>query len=259
MRLDDVEVKVNVDSGETSRAVALLDLPGVPPWKIYFVEDVTTGLGMTTPLKEQNLIIRARQKTKGKDDVTVKFRPGRRSQLTNRWLAVTKISDDDLDAEFKVEEDWAGVARTLAISLTSDRPHGLVAAAAQNNDVAALLTQKQKELIDQCAGVPVNLDVLTVLPPVSAMRWPTFSVPGPGHTALSVRAERWTVGDLDFLELSIAVGVAVAEEAQAALETFLKSKGLDPTKGESKTTQVLRLLVSQAAGIARGEVPHDPS
>lgn len=40
--------------------------------------------------------MRARQKAKGKDDVTVKFRPGRRSQLTDSWLAVTKTADGNL-------------------------------------------------------------------------------------------------------------------------------------------------------------------
>jgi hypothetical protein len=62
-----------------------------------------------------------------------------------------------------------------------------------------------------------------------------------------VRAERWIVGALDFIELSIAVGVEAAEEAQTALEDFLLSKGLHPAVDEAKTSQVLRLLVAEAA------------
>src|SRR6476620_10088712 len=220
-------------------AVRILGLPAVPPWQIFFVEDVTTPLGSIIPLSDHGLLIRARQKTKGNDDVTVKFRPGRRSQLSNAWLATTKTPDGDLKAELKIEQDWAGARRTLAISLTSDRPDGLVAAAIAARNVSALLTQDQKKLIDQCAGVGVNLDVLTVLPAVSA--------PGPAGSALSVRAERWFVGALDFIELSIAVGVEAAEEAQTALEDFLLSKGLQPAVDEAKTSQVLRLLVAQAA------------
>ena len=247
MRLDGVEVKVNVEGEQTMSAVRILGLPAVPPWQIFFVEDVTTPLGSIIPLSDHGLIIRARQKTKGNDDVTVKFRPGRRSQLSNAWLATTKTTDGDLKAELKIEQDWAGARRTLAISLTSDRPDGLVAAAIAARNVSALLTQDQKKLIDQCAGVGVNLDVLTVLPAVSAMRWPTFSAPGPAGSALSVRAERWFVGALDFIELSIAVGVEAAEEAQTALEDFLLSKGLQPAVDEAKTSQVLRLLVAEAA------------
>ena len=79
------------------------------------------------------------------------------------------------------------------------------------------------------------------------MRWPTFAVPGPGGPALDVRAERWTVHDLDFLELSIAVGVEMAQAAQAALIAFVERKGLQPSAGEAKTSQVLQRLVAEAA------------
>ena len=248
MRLDDVEVKVSLDSDQTAKAVRTLDLADVTPWKIFFVEDITAGLCSATPLLDQHLIVRARQKTRGKDDVTVKFRPGRRSQLTDSWLAVTTTRDEGLDSELKVEEDWAGERRVLSISLTAERPDGLVAAAsAGERSVRALLTHDQERLIDECAGTLVNLAALTVLPAVSAMRWPTFAVPGPGGPALDVRAERWTFHELDFLELSIAVDVEAAPTAQAALIAFVEGKGLQLSAGEAKTTQVLQQLVAEAA------------
>jgi hypothetical protein len=247
MRLDGVEVKVSLDSDQTAEAVRVLDLADVTPWKIFFVEDITTGLCSATPLLDQHLIVRARQKTKGKDDVTVKFRPGRRSQLTDSWLARTKDTDGDLDSELKVEEDWAG-ERKLSISLTAERPKGLVAAvAAGERGVDALLAHDQRRLIDECAGTLVNLAALTMLPAVSAMRWPTFAVPGPGGSAMDVRAERWTVLDLDFLELSIAVEVQAAQAAQGALIAFVEGKGLQSSVGEAKTNQVLQRLVAEAA------------
>ena len=248
MRLDGVEVKVSLDSDQTAEAVQALNLADVTPWKIFFVEDITTGLCSATPLLDQHLIVRARQKTKGKDDVTVKFRPGRRSQLTDSWLATTKDTDGDLDSELKVEEDWAGERRVLSISLTVDRPKGLVAAvAARERGVDALLANDQRRLIDECAGTLVNLTALTMLPAVSAIRWPTFAALGPGGSAMDVRAERWTVHDLDFLELSIAVEVQAAQAAQAALMAFVQGKGLQPSVGEAKTTQVLQRLVAEAA------------
>jgi predicted nucleic acid-binding protein len=248
MRLDGVEVKVSLDSDQTAEAVRALDLADVRPWRIFFVEDVTTGLCSGTPLLDQHLVVRARQKTKGKDDVTVKFRPGRRSQLTDSWLATTRTADGNLDAELKVEEDWAGERRVLSISLTAERPNDLVAAAAAGErGIGALLTHDQRRLVDECAGTFVNLTALTMLPAVSAMRWPTFTVPGPAGPALDVRAERWTVQDLDFLELSIAVEVQAAQAAQAALLAFVEGKGLQPSGGEAKTTQVLQRLVTQVA------------
>jgi hypothetical protein len=247
MRLDGVEVKVSLDGDQVAKAVQALDLADVPPWKIFFVEDVTTRLCSSTPRLEEHRILRARQKTKSKNDVTVKFRPGRRSQLTDSWLATTEIADGDLESELKVEEDWAG-ERLLSISLTAERPKGLVAAvAAGEQDVGALLTGDQRRLIDECAGTFVNLAVLTLLPAVSAMRWPTFAVPGPGGPALDVRAERWTVHELDFLELSIAVEVEAAEAAQAALIAFIESKGLHQSVDKPKTSQVLQRLVTEVA------------
>ncbi len=248
MRLDGVEVKVNVDADQTQTAVQVLHLPDVAPWRIYFIEDVVPGLTSSTPLLDHHhLIIRARRKTQGTDDVTVKFRPARRSQLGSRWLAMKKARDGDLRSELKVEEDWAAGRRSLGISLTAERPDGLVAAAADDEGgVSALLTQDQRELIEQCAGARVNLDVLSPLPAVSAMRWPAFVVPGPGED-LNVRAERWTIQSLDFLELSIAVDVDRARASQEALEYFVASKGLRAATGEAKTSQVMQLLVATAA------------
>jgi hypothetical protein len=244
MRLDGVEVKVSLDGTQTATAVRALDLADAPAWKIFFVEDVTTGLCSLTPLLDRQLILRARQKTKGKDDVTVKFRPGRRSQLSDSWLATTKTAEGEL----KVEQDWAGERRSLAISLTAERPKDLVAAvAAGDRGVDALLSEDQERLVDECAGSIVNLAALTMLPPVSALRWPTFAVSQPGHPALDVRAERWTFDDLDFLELSISVDVAGAQAAQAALDAFVEHQGLRSSTGEAKTTQVMRRLVAAAA------------
>ena len=136
----------------------------------------------------------------------------------------------------------------LSLSLTAERPKGLVAAvAAGDSDLSTLLTSDQRRLIDECAGTFVNLAALTMLPPVSAMRWPTFAAPGPDGSALDVRAERWTVHDLDFLELSISVEVQAAQAAQAALIAFVEHNGLQPSAGEAKTTQVLQRLVAEAA------------
>jgi hypothetical protein len=249
MRLDGVEVKLTLDDAETARAVQALGLPETAPWQIFFVEDVMTGLPSATPLLDEKLIIRARRKTHGKDDVTVKLRPGRRSQLTAPWLEVTKTKARGLETELKVEQDWTAQRRTLSISLTAERPDGLVESVASGRGVEKLLTTEQKRFVDQCAAVRVNVEALSLLPAVSAQRWPTFSAPG-GASELQVRAERWTVQDLDFLELSVVAEVEQAEESQAALETFVASKGLTPAAGEAKTTQVLKVLMAQAVRTA---------
>lgn len=247
MRLDGVEVKVSLGADQTAQALQALDLADRPPWRVFFVEDVTVGLCRSTPLLDQHLIVRARQKARGKDDVTVKFRPGRRSQLSDRWLGMTKTTKGELTSEFKVEQDWAGERRVLALSLTAERPDGLVAdVASGERSIDRLLTGEQEELVAECAGVSVNLSTLSMLSPVTAVRWPTFSAPGPGPD-LDVRAERWTVEDLDFLELSIAVDVAIAEASQAALVAFVEGAGLSAGLPEAKTSLVLQRLVARAA------------
>ena len=75
MRLDGLGLKVSLDRDQTAAAVQALDLADGALWKVYFVEDVTSGLCSATRLLDQHQIVRAREKTKGKDDVTVKFRP----------------------------------------------------------------------------------------------------------------------------------------------------------------------------------------
>jgi hypothetical protein len=47
--------------------------------------------------------------------------------------------------------------------------------------------------------------------------------------------------------LSIAVEVQAAQAAQAALIAFVQGKGLQPSAGEAKTSQVLQRLVAEAA------------
>jgi hypothetical protein len=78
---------------------------------------------------------------------------------------------------------------------------------------------------------------------VTATRWASVeSVPA----GLDVRAERWTVGKLDFLELSTVAGVGEAQATQDLLVGFVRSRGIDAPPGqETKTRQVLQHLVER--------------
>jgi hypothetical protein len=246
MRLDGVEIKATIAGDATPQAIRALGLPaGKPPWDIYFCEDVTVGLAAATPLLDAGVVLRARAKPGGKDDTTTKLRPCRRSQLTDHWLAAGK--DDDW--EFKVEADWAGSRRALAASLTADRRNGIVAAVGRGErPVEDLFIDEQLAYLRDCAGIAINLATLTVLPPVTATRW--GSVEGtPG--GLDLRAERWTVEDLDFLELSAVVPVDEAPAALRQLAGFVESLDVGaPPDQETKTRQVLQHLVERV--LARG-------
>lgn len=241
MRIDGAEIKVTFSDAQTEDAIRALELPEGNPWQIYFCEDVTEGVSPGTPLLDAGVILRARDKPGGNSDTTVKLRPCRRSQLTDHWLATKK----DGDQELKVEADWAGDRRVLAASLSADREENLVARVVrERKDVTDLYTAEQRDFARDCAAVSFNFATLTVLPAVTAVRWKTVEAAPAG---LGLRAERWTVGDLDFLELSAVAGLDEAPAEQAALAAYVRSLGL-PTAPEqqAKTGQVLQLLVRLA-------------
>jgi hypothetical protein len=76
------------------------------------------------------------------------------------------------------------------------------------------------------------------------VRWKTVKAAPPG---LDLRAERWTVGGLDFLELSTVAGIDEAPARQAALAEYVRSLGVPVgADQEAKTGQVLRVLVRLA-------------
>jgi hypothetical protein len=60
-----------------------------------------------------------------------------------------------------------------------------------------------------------------------------------------VRAERWTVEHLDFLELSVVAPLAEAPRQQRLLEQAVRERGLSPDLAAgSKTGSVLETLVA---------------
>jgi hypothetical protein len=244
MRLDGVEIKVTLAGDQTQSALRALGLPSDrPAWRIYFCEDVAVGAAPGTPLLDLGVILRARDKSRGEADTTVKLRPCRRSQLTGDWLNTRK---DDLDKrddwEFKVEADWSGERRVLAASCSAERGEGVVRDAGSESSVKELFRAKQVDFLHDCADVHVNLDALTVLPAVTASRWKDVEAAPP---ELGVRAERWTVDHLDFLELSVVADIDDAHARQAALARFVTSLDLAVDQGQqSKTKQVLRHLVA---------------
>jgi hypothetical protein len=243
MRLDGVEIKVSFSRDQTPTAVRALNLPPPPPlWQIYFCEDVNPG-APTTPLLDLNVIIRARVRPDDDDDVTIKLRPCRSSQFTDRWLEDTK--------KLKVEADWAGNRHVLAASHTEKPQKSVIPAVeAKQRPFTDLFTDQQLDFLADCADASINLGTLTVLPPVAAARWGKKVIVGPPE--LELRAERWTVDNLDFLELSAVAAVKDASAKQAAILDFVNSLGLSvPEDQEPKTRQVLNHLVRNSLRRAR--------
>jgi hypothetical protein len=244
MRLDSVEVKVTIAGEGVGAAVDALGLPADrPEWGVYFCEDVARLTSPHTPLLDAGVILRARVRSPRKGDVTVKLRPGRRSQLTRKWLD----AEDTDDTKFKIEADWAGQNKVLAVSYTADRLRDLISEVhGKTRSVSELLTDDQREFLAECADIHIKLDQLTLLGIISARRWDSLPA---GPEALGIRAERWTLegsaGRLDFLELSIAPPVDVAGAQQVEFEKFVRDQGLVPEAAQvPKTSRVLRALAA---------------
>jgi hypothetical protein len=237
MRLDGVEIKVSLSDRQVAKALESLELDGNgEPRRVGFIEDTTVGVEL--PLFHQGVVLRVRQIEDGDDDATVKLRPCRRSQLTEGWLGAEKGDGWKL----RVEEDWAGARRTLAVSCVADLPERRLAAAWEGKEpVGRLFCGGQWRFLADCAGTPVNLDALTLLAPVAATRWEDVRV----EDVEDVVVERWTVGELDFLELSLKKDtVEEARAAQAGLEQAMGVLGLArDDEHASKTERVLAHLV----------------
>lgn len=231
-----VEIKVTV-SGAIKQAVKALDLDKGTNREIWFLDDLTPGVRPTLPLFAAGVVLRLR--TGGnKADSTVKLRPCRRTQLVSRWARPFETDD----FEFRIEADWAGKRRSLAASAVAEIDPDLIkSVTTSGNDPGIVITPWQKELLSSCTSMVIVETGLTPLGPISARKWKDIKIGD-----FDVNAERWSVGNLDFLELSIRVE-ADPEGQQTRFEAAIKTRGLTfQTDQETKTSQVLTELARMA-------------
>ena len=236
MRLDGVEIKVSIAGTEVPSALDALGIGDDGQRRgIGFIEDSTVGVEL--PLFHHGVVLRVREIDDDEDDSTVKLRPCRRSQVTEQWL------DEGPDGRtVKIEEDWAGSRRVLAVSCVSKvSPGRIESARAGPGALRRLFNEDQERFLSDCAGMPINLEALTLLPSIAATKWERIRI----RSVADVVAERWTIDDLDFLELSIrADTVAEARTKQENLEREIRALDLEPDNAsESKTERVLTHLV----------------
>jgi hypothetical protein len=229
-----VEVKVTLRAG--GAAAQELGLGVSSRRTIWFLEDTADIRAL--PLFQRHVILRLRSDEHGSDDSTVKLRPCDPDKLPTKWSSPREWDD----IEYRIEGDWTPSQQTSAASCEAKLQSGTVENALAKKYLRIVFAADQLDFLSEACGVAVDIDALRPLGPVNATRWkdlifPDLNVKG------KVAAERWVVGHLDFLELSLRVKRSRALEEQQALEYFLQQRGFTiPADQLPKTTQVLRYL-----------------
>jgi hypothetical protein len=147
-------------------------------------------------------------------------------------LAAWRKRTDEFGEAAKVEGDWAGrhlVSASLDHDLNEDARAAMGGPAP---DVRTVLSEQQRLLAHELF---VPLEPVTLLGPIDARKWKLDG---------GLEAERWTVGTMRFLEISVVTDDP--EEAQRELEQRARAGGvaLDPDP-VTKTTRVLRHLAER--------------
>ncbi|MGV9868783.1 hypothetical protein [Rhodococcus koreensis] len=230
-----VEIKVTL-SEKVPNALSTLGLDGGSPIQIWFLEDTTPGVRPPLPLLAAGIALRLRSGP-SKNDSTIKLRPCRRTQLTPKW------STNSPDGKrYRLEQDWAGKRRTLAASSVQQLDHGRIEAVTSNgNELGTLFDDHQKQFLQDCANLRIAFAGLTPLGPITAAKWKNITI---GDFDTEVDAERWTFGDIDFLELSIRAE-SDPDKHQSRFEEAIRAQGLSfRAEQEPKTSQILAELIS---------------
>jgi hypothetical protein len=241
-----IEIKVNVE-GALGDALAALRPEGGETVKrqIWFADDRDGVLAGELPLLARGVIIRFRSGD-DPDDLTVKLRPCDRRHLIGPW----EHKFDVEGFEYRVEGDWAGSRHSLAASAVSKHAQGaLLGAVSDDAEAAKALHPDHRHFVEQCVHPAVRIDRLIALGPIGATKWGDRTV----GDVDKVNIERWTVGDLDLLELSIRVKQKDQENAeefksrasqqQQELQAAVRAAGVQiAEREENKTQRVMTAL-----------------
>jgi hypothetical protein len=240
---EQTEIKINVGADEVSAAEQTLGLrpDDAQSMTVWFGEYLRGRGGPTAlPLLTADVILRLRRKRDDSDDATVKLRLPATGTLPEGLPEAAKSSK----WTFKVEGDWAGERQLVSASAVTEIGGGLPDDPSEKG-LSSFLSRKQKGFLRQVTDLPIDLRELDVLGPIRALKWEDEATESIG---VGVVAERWEVGDLRFLELSLRVPTAEAEEAQRSFDALIRGRGVVPAAvAETKTRQVLEYLSSAAA------------
>ncbi|MFD7247673.1 hypothetical protein [Streptomyces massasporeus] len=240
-----IEIKVNIDA-DIAVALSTLAQPGGDTQKrlIWFAEH-HRGVEDGRLLLDRGVIVRLRSGDTP-DELTVKLRPCTTDQLTDRFSGPF----DGESFEYKIEADWSGSSRVLSASATRAHPQGaLLNAVTPGAEAADFLDTLQMQFLRECAPA-VHITELVALGPIASTKFNNVPLDG-----LEVDLERWTVADLDFLELSTRIKhkhdetphefETRVERKQEKLRSAVRDRGIAISQNpENKTRRVLTALAT---------------
>lgn len=227
-----IELKLTVSgaaAAQTSAAFGLTD-QAAKKRQIWFC-DVPMGPAHPLPMSARGLIVRVRL-GRSSGTTTLKLRGPESCLSPTTWQARSAA----WNGMAKLEGDWSGDRHLVSASLDNDFTAADGADPPRHPaDIQALMSIDQRDLANSWI---MPLDRLQPLGPIAAASW-TADLGLPDE----VTFERWTVADLQFLELSIRVGAAEAAELQPQLASLMADRGIavDP-RSATKTETVLRTL-----------------
>jgi len=230
------ELKVSLAGKQVAAALAALSLDSADDEGLVgFFEDRTVGTNL--PLFHAGVILRVRGKVDKRAESTVKFRPARASQLPGKWL--------DPTSDVRLEQDW-GLSSPLLAAALDHKGDAKLSASPGAVSVADFFGDAQLDFLADGSPLRINVAELTLLGPVATKKWESVVVST--EHQVEVEVERWTIDELDFLELSTKVkDAAQAPAAQQRLLQAIADIGLTvDTAGASKTETVLNYLAGKS-------------
>ncbi|NEX92504.1 hypothetical protein [Caulobacter sp. 17J65-9] len=217
--VDAVEIKVTIRPDQELRAERALEVDAdtAEVRVIYFFDTPKLDLF------NAGVSLRARLVKGDDDDSTVKFRPVEPEAVPAKWRD---------EVGFKLEVDRVGEKALCTASFTVVQQRDEIDEVAEGRRaIAKLFSREQEEFLREFHPAPVDLDGLSVLGPIRALRWKLKR----GDFPYKVTVEEWRLpnGD-DLVEASIKTTPDDAGRAQAAFVQFLTELRLDP-KGAAET------------------------
>ncbi|MFF0492650.1 hypothetical protein ACWDSJ_24430 [Nocardia sp. NPDC003482] len=249
-----IEIRVDLEGGIADAIDRSTADRRVKRRDVWFAEARPRPTGGSPTLMSSGIVIRMRT-GEHYDDVSVELRPCHPDQLSGRWAA----SFTEGDVRYRVSRRWHGETRAWSACLTSRRPSGsLRAAAGPDGDIATVLDSVQRQFLISCTVHGVAVEHLVALGPIGWTKWKRVRL---GDQ--EVEAERWSVADLDLVELSLLVVPRPGETpadlddraaaAQRRLEARVRDGGSAIAAGETRT-RLLGTLIARNRGDFRPDV-----